>query len=349
MSGTLPTRPNLDHLREQAKDLLSRFRTGKPEAQSEFQQYLPALAELANDAVGTQKLTLTDAQSVIARKHGFVSWPKLVKHVDTLKSLEGTWRFISLEVEGNAFPEGAFRSSYFVFDGDAFTMVSPEATYAGRFAIDANVQPNTLDIHFLEGPEAGNDSFGIFEFDDRELRICLGLTGASRPTEFKSGPGTGHALEVLRRGSPTEQKQAASCSEESADPADIGEFGEMTPELEAIQGEWSALSITRDGMVLPMHHFGTGKRTVKGAELAVTFGGQPFMNALVRVDASQSPIAVDYLLTQGPHKGRQQFGIMEWDNGLHRVCFAEPGKPRPTELAAPAGSGCTLSVWRRVE
>jgi ankyrin repeat protein len=55
----LPDRPNLRHLKDQAKDLLKN-----------------------GDAV-----SLTDAQFKIARLYGFASWPKLKAHVDSLQEI----------------------------------------------------------------------------------------------------------------------------------------------------------------------------------------------------------------------------------------------------------------------
>ena len=66
MSKQLPDRPNLDHLRKQAKDLLSALRKGDAEAASRIRA-LPGFKAGA-------KLALHDAQSVIAREYGFQSW-----------------------------------------------------------------------------------------------------------------------------------------------------------------------------------------------------------------------------------------------------------------------------------
>src|SRR5258708_5888535 len=57
MSLELPEKPNLEHLRKQAKDLL---------------RAAPATMKLA------------DAQPLIAREYGFASWPKLKEHVESL-------------------------------------------------------------------------------------------------------------------------------------------------------------------------------------------------------------------------------------------------------------------------
>lgn len=76
MSNQLPERPNLDHLREQAKDLLSSYRAGNPAATARVESNLPGFQNLEGE------LRLHDAQSVVAREYGFVSWTKLVEHVE---------------------------------------------------------------------------------------------------------------------------------------------------------------------------------------------------------------------------------------------------------------------------
>ena len=58
MSRDLPPRPNLDHLKKQAKELLQTLRQQSPDAQ------------------------LADAQHALARDYGFASWPRLKAHVE---------------------------------------------------------------------------------------------------------------------------------------------------------------------------------------------------------------------------------------------------------------------------
>src|SRR4030095_14291628 len=112
------------------------------------------------------------------------SWPALVRHVEQLRQMEGTWEFRDLEVDGNTMPKAALRSSRMLIDGDRFRMESPEAIYEGIFTIDVEQRPHRIDIEFVEGPEAGNWSYGIFEVNGDHFKICLGLTGATRPIGF---------------------------------------------------------------------------------------------------------------------------------------------------------------------
>jgi hypothetical protein len=59
MSRDLPPRPNLDHLKKQAKELLQTMKQQDPDTQ------------------------LADAQHALAREYGFSSWPRLKAHVES--------------------------------------------------------------------------------------------------------------------------------------------------------------------------------------------------------------------------------------------------------------------------
>ena len=115
---------------------------------------------------------------------------------------EGSWRFDSMEAEGKAVPVDGFKGIRLVLKGDRFTMVEPNATYRGTYRVDPTSRPKTIDVMFTEGPEKGKSSCGIYELDGDTYKVCIGLTGKPRPTEFASKPGSGHVLEVLKRDKP---------------------------------------------------------------------------------------------------------------------------------------------------
>src|ERR1700733_1057974 len=73
----LPARPNLEHLKKQARKLLREFLQDDPAAVGRFRQ-----ASTAPSAGSAPKLA--DALPVIAREYGFDSWPKLKARVETL-------------------------------------------------------------------------------------------------------------------------------------------------------------------------------------------------------------------------------------------------------------------------
>jgi ankyrin repeat protein len=80
-SQNLPDRPNLEHLKRQAKSLLQAARAREPAALQRF-QILPFLARKSLAELQTTDLALHDAQSVVAREYGFKSWNALREHVE---------------------------------------------------------------------------------------------------------------------------------------------------------------------------------------------------------------------------------------------------------------------------
>jgi ankyrin repeat protein len=80
-SQQLPERPNLEQLKKQAKSLLHAARERDRAALERF-QVLPALAGKSIAELAAMSLALHDAQSVIAREHGFKSWNELRERVE---------------------------------------------------------------------------------------------------------------------------------------------------------------------------------------------------------------------------------------------------------------------------
>jgi ankyrin repeat protein len=87
---SLPTQPDLDQLRRQAKELLRAARAGDTAATARI------------EAVSGE-LTLAAAQLALAREYGFASWPRLKDEVDarTLGLAEKADEFIQASISGN--------------------------------------------------------------------------------------------------------------------------------------------------------------------------------------------------------------------------------------------------------
>ena len=94
----LPERPNLEQLKKQAKSLLHDAYAGDRESLARF-ALLPAFAGRSTDTIRPDDLALHDAQSVIAREHGFPSWNALREEVEA--------RTLSLDAAVNAFIRAA--------------------------------------------------------------------------------------------------------------------------------------------------------------------------------------------------------------------------------------------------
>ena len=106
----LPPRPNLEQYKKLAKDLVKACKGEDPEGLREWaSEWIVNLVRLSNLEInpglpveerrwveevtefatrklrsGERKCTLADAQFVIARSHGFMSWPALAQHIEHL-------------------------------------------------------------------------------------------------------------------------------------------------------------------------------------------------------------------------------------------------------------------------
>ena len=69
----LPERPSLAQLRKRAKELLQQLRHGDESAIARLRKYKPDVSDPI----------LADAQFVLAREHGFESWPRLVHQIQS--------------------------------------------------------------------------------------------------------------------------------------------------------------------------------------------------------------------------------------------------------------------------
>ena len=98
---SLPDSPDLDQLRRQAKELLRSARAADPAALTRF-RLLPSLQRASDDELARAPLALHDAQSVIAREHGFPSWNALRERVEelTLDFDAGVREFLEAATDG---------------------------------------------------------------------------------------------------------------------------------------------------------------------------------------------------------------------------------------------------------
>lgn len=77
----IPPRPDAAHLKKQAKQLLAALRAGDADSLARLRGALPAAHGASAAAIAAMDLRLHDAQSCIAREHGFVSWAELMGFV----------------------------------------------------------------------------------------------------------------------------------------------------------------------------------------------------------------------------------------------------------------------------
>ncbi|HEY3615745.1 MAG TPA: ankyrin repeat domain-containing protein [Candidatus Sulfotelmatobacter sp.] len=78
----LPSNPNLDHLKYQAKDLLKEQSARAPDVAQRIREFHPRFCRATDTEIFEASLSLSDAQLSIAREYGFPSWARLKRHIE---------------------------------------------------------------------------------------------------------------------------------------------------------------------------------------------------------------------------------------------------------------------------
>ena len=78
----LPSNPNLDHLKYQAKDLLKEHATQTLGVAQRIREFHPRFRRATDTEIFDARLKLSDAQLAIAREGGFRSWTRLKAHIE---------------------------------------------------------------------------------------------------------------------------------------------------------------------------------------------------------------------------------------------------------------------------
>jgi hypothetical protein len=90
MQNSLPARPSLEQLKKLAKDLVKSHEEKQSGALARIRRHLPALSGKTEEEIADYPFALHDAQSVIARQHGFSSWNELHDYVEALQKREAS-------------------------------------------------------------------------------------------------------------------------------------------------------------------------------------------------------------------------------------------------------------------
>jgi uncharacterized protein (TIGR03067 family) len=111
-----------------------------------------------------------------------------------------------------------------------------------------------------------------------------------------------------------------------------------------LQGTWTMILGEREGRKLSDEEVASARLTITGTKYSYTLGGRTETGTF-KLDPSQKPRAIDVT----PEEGKPILGIYEIEGDTHKVCFAEPGRERPSEFSTQPESGRSLYAMRRVK
>jgi uncharacterized protein (TIGR03067 family) len=120
----------------------------------------------------------------------------------------------------------------------------------------------------------------------------------------------------------------------------------LKQEYQKFEGTWKFESFESNGMKADIEQFKEFTLELKGDQFT-SKDRAGTTHGTFKVDPSVTPKTIEIVFSDGPPKGMKLVGIYKLEGDLYTVCLAEPGRDRPTEFSAKAGSGWVLEVLKR--
>lgn len=106
------------------------------------------------------------------------------------KVIEGSWTPVKAELGGKPMADAILKTISLKLTNGKYEVIAAGNPDKGAYTIDAAMKPKSMTVTGTDGPNKGKTFPCIYELKDDALRICYDLSGAERPTEFKSVAGT---------------------------------------------------------------------------------------------------------------------------------------------------------------
>lgn len=123
-------------------------------------------------------------------------------HPTDSREIQGVWVPVKAEFGGQPMKDDFLTNTVMKLDDGKYEVIVAGKPDKGAYSLNAGSKPRTIDITGTEGPNVGRTIPGIYELQGHTLRICYGLGGNPRPTEFKSPSGTKYFLVTYERKKP---------------------------------------------------------------------------------------------------------------------------------------------------
>ena len=120
------------------------------------------------------------------------------KEQQDLAAVTGTWKMVSIQVDGESPPPEAVKTMRLVLSGNQWTMnMDGKKVASGTLSIDP--AKHTIDRVDLDGEDKGKEFHGIVEVNGDTMKACWSPAGKDRPTDYSSEKGSKRELNVLER------------------------------------------------------------------------------------------------------------------------------------------------------
>jgi len=101
--------------------------------------------------------------------------------------LEGAWVPIAASVAGSRLAVDELRVRYLLLEAGGYSIIdrSNHVVDGGRYLVNEELSPATLDIVGCSGPHAGRTMRAIYELRGDELTVCYDLESGERPANLQ--------------------------------------------------------------------------------------------------------------------------------------------------------------------
>jgi uncharacterized protein (TIGR03067 family) len=124
-----------------------------------------------------------------------------------------------------------------------------------------------------------------------------------------------------------------------------------------MEGTWSAVSQTKDGKATPADQLTEERLVIKAEHWRVLENGRfARLESQLTIRKGKAKPEMAVVLAFDPNATPKKTIAINFTHGIYQIegddlmiCLAPFGKDRPTEFKAPAGSGLTLTTYKRVQ
>jgi uncharacterized protein (TIGR03067 family) len=110
--------------------------------------------------------------------------------LDDAKAVQGSWQPVRAELAGQPMADAVLKIIRLKLDHGKYEVFVGSEPDRGTYTLDTKSKPRGMSVTGTEGVNQGKTFPAIYELKGDTLRICYDLSGAKRPTGFKSVAGS---------------------------------------------------------------------------------------------------------------------------------------------------------------
>jgi ankyrin repeat protein len=165
---TFPARPNLEQYKKQAKDLLRALLNRQPEELARAAAFHPSFKMASGPNFSSHPWKLADAQLILAREHGFPSWPNFAAHLTTLslqRSVDSLDEPVTAFIRAASVPREGGHASGTLEEAEMILARYPQVRNANIYTSALLADEDRVRSFLTGNPEAARAPGGPYQWD----------------------------------------------------------------------------------------------------------------------------------------------------------------------------------------